>query len=71
MKYKIFAKVSEIETNNDDGIFHYPKTHMTLWGVGDNIPDSNFKLPTPYPFMNLQDLRDLDVEITVNVKRKK
>ena len=71
MKYKIFAKVGGIESNNTNGKFYYPKTCMVLQGGGDNIADSVFKLPAPHPFMNLEELRDLDVEITVNVKRKK
>lgn len=70
MKYKIFANAIGIESNMTNGTFYYPKTYMVLEGGGDNIADSVFKLPAPYPFKNLSS-QDLVCEITVNVKRIK
>jgi hypothetical protein len=70
MKYKLYANAIGIESNMTNGKFYYPKTYMVLEGGGDNIADSVFKLPAPYPFTALGG-HGLVCEITVNVKRIK
>ena len=72
MKYKIYAKPTHIEqTMSDDGRTYNPKTWMELQGYGDNIPSFQFKIPAPTPFVNLKNVIDLDVEVTVKVTPKK
>ena len=73
MKYKIFAKIGGMEMDLSGYGKKDTKTHLSLNGFGDNISECLFKLPAPRPFMNLnlKELKEFDVEITVNVKKRK